>query len=55
LKHWRFDSSAKIEHDALRDEVPVADELGFYESGRSPSLLRAYWFWLRHITQALRW
>ena len=55
LKRWRFDSSAKIERDALRDEVPVADEPGFYEPGRSPSFLLANWFWLRHIARALRW
>jgi hypothetical protein len=33
----------------LRDEVPVASEPGFYEPGRSPSLLLANWFWLQRI------
>jgi len=36
--------TAKIERDALRDEVPAEDEPGFYELGRSPSLLLAHWF-----------
>jgi hypothetical protein len=39
----------------LRDEVPVASEPGFYEPGRSPSLLLANWFWLQRIFAALRW
>ena len=38
----------------LRDEVPVAAEPGFYEPGRSPSLLLANWFWFHHSIQALR-
>ena len=38
----------------LHDEAPVAAEPGFYEPGRSPSLLLANWFWLRHIIRALR-
>jgi hypothetical protein len=36
-----------------RDEVPVASEPGFYEPGRSPSLLLANWFWLQRIFEAL--
>ena len=39
----------------LHDEAPVAAEPGFYEPGRSPSLVLANWLWLRHIAQALRW
>jgi len=39
----------------LRDEVPVAAEPGFYEPGRSPSLLLANWSWLHRIIRALRW
>ena len=38
----------------LHDEAPVAAEPGFYEPGRSPSLLLANWFWLRGIISALR-
>jgi hypothetical protein len=38
----------------LRDEVPVAAEPGFYEPGRSPSLLLANWSWLHRIIRALR-
>jgi hypothetical protein len=36
-----------------RDEVPVASEPGFYEPGRSPSLLLANCFWLQRIFEAL--
>ena len=39
----------------LRDEVPVAAEPGFYEPGRSPSLLLVNWFWLQRIFRTLRW
>lgn len=39
----------------LHDEAPVAAEPGFYEPGRSPSLLLANWFWLHGIIRALRW
>ena len=36
-----------------RDDVPAVSEPGFYEPGRSPSLLLANWFWLQRIFAAL--
>jgi hypothetical protein len=45
---------AKPERQPMRDEALVTAEPGFYEPGRSPSLLVANWFWLRHIILALR-
>ena len=50
----RFNAQAEPEHQRMHDEVPVTAEPGFYEPGRSPSLLLANWFWLRHIIRALR-
>lgn len=55
LTRRESDSRAKIEREAAPDDVPIADEPGFYEPGRSPSLLLANWFWLRHIIRALRY
>ena len=50
----RFDGQAEPERQRMHDKVPVTAEPGFYEPGRSPSLLLANWFWLRHIIRALR-
>jgi hypothetical protein len=50
----RSDSQAEPKRQAVRDEAPVADEPGFYEPGRSPSLLLANWFWLHHIIRLYR-
>ena len=50
----RFDAQAEPERERMHDEVPVTAEPGFYEPGRSPSLLLANWFWMRHIVRALR-
>jgi len=45
----------KPERQPMHDEALVSAEPGFYEPGRSPSLLLlANWFWLRRITGALR-
>src|SRR5262249_55734039 len=55
LTRCESDSRTKIGRDAPPDDVPIADEPGFYEPGRSPSLLLANWFWLRHIIRALRY
>jgi hypothetical protein len=52
---WRSDGQAGPERQPVRDEVPVAAEPGFYEPGRSPSLVLANWFWLRHIAHAVLW
>jgi hypothetical protein len=51
---WRSDGQAEPEHQSVRDEVPVTAEPGFYEPGRSPSLLLANWFWLHHIIRPFR-
>ena len=51
---WRFDGQAEPERQTVRDGVLVTAEPGFYEPGRSPSLLLANWSWLRHIIRALR-
>ena len=45
---------AKPERQPVCDEALVTAEPGFYEPGRSPSLLVANWFGLRHIILALR-
>ena len=49
----RFNGQAEPTRQTMHDEVPVTAEPGFYEPGRSPSLLVANWFWLRHIIRAL--
>jgi hypothetical protein len=38
----------------LHDQAPAAAEPGFYEPGRSPPLLLAYWFWLHRSIEGLR-
>src|SRR6516162_6458218 len=50
----RFDDQTEPQRQPMHDEVPVTAEPGFYEPGRSPSLLVANWLWLRHIIRALR-
>ena len=49
----RLDGQAEPERQRMHDEVPMTAEPGFYEPGRSPSLLLANWFWLRYIIRAL--
>ena len=50
----RFDGQAEPERQRMHDKVPVTAEPGFYEPGRSLSLLLANWLGLRHIIRALR-
>ena len=50
----RFDGQAEPKRQPKHDEVPVTAEPGFYEPGRSPRLLLANWFWLRHVIRVLR-
>jgi hypothetical protein len=51
---WRFHGQAEPERQPVRDEAPVTAEPGFYEPGRSPTLLLANRFWLRHIIRVSR-
>ena len=50
----RFHGQAEPERQPVPDEAPVTAEPGFYEPGRSPSLLLANWLWLRHIIRVSR-